>query len=207
MELGCWDHAANDGRMSRATTIARLKITLNDVRPTVMRRVDIPLSIKLDRLHLVIQAAMGWSNSHLWLFEAGGATWGDADAEFSEDLPANKTSLWDVVEDIGTKTLHYTYDFGDNWEHTIKIEGFRDPAPGTLYPQLIKATGRCPHEDVGGPPGYEMLLEIMADPDHKEYDEMIECYGEPKDSTEPETSFITAELDNLAKRWAPRRNR
>jgi hypothetical protein len=44
-----------------ADTIARLKITLDDVRPTVLRRVEIPFDIRLDRLHLTIQAAMGWT--------------------------------------------------------------------------------------------------------------------------------------------------
>src|SRR6266481_9413220 len=48
-----------------ADTIARLKITLDEVKPAVLRRIEVPLNIRLDRLHLAIQAAMGWSNSHL----------------------------------------------------------------------------------------------------------------------------------------------
>ena len=40
------------------TAIARLKVTLEDVEPEVMRRLDVPLKIRLDRLHLVLQAAM-----------------------------------------------------------------------------------------------------------------------------------------------------
>jgi Plasmid pRiA4b ORF-3-like protein len=47
-----------------ADTIARLKMTLDDVEPTVLRRVDVPFDIRLDRLQLTIQAAMGWTNSH-----------------------------------------------------------------------------------------------------------------------------------------------
>ena len=38
-----------------ADTIARLKITLDDVKPAVLRRVDVPLDIRLDWLHLTIQ--------------------------------------------------------------------------------------------------------------------------------------------------------
>jgi hypothetical protein len=48
-----------------ASTIARLKITLDDVKPIVQRRVEVPLTMRLDRLHLVLQAALGWTNSHL----------------------------------------------------------------------------------------------------------------------------------------------
>lgn len=40
-------------------TIARLKIELEDVRPVVLRLIEVPLSIRLAQLHLVIQAAMG----------------------------------------------------------------------------------------------------------------------------------------------------
>jgi hypothetical protein len=47
-----------------AATVARLKITLDYVKPTVLRRVEVPFDIRLDRLHLTIQAAMGWTNSH-----------------------------------------------------------------------------------------------------------------------------------------------
>lgn len=190
--------------MTGSSAIARLTITLDDVEPRVMRRIDVPLAIKLDRLHQVIQAAMPWTDSHLWGFEAGGATWGDRDLGLDDTLPASKSTLKSVLEDIGTKTLHYIYDYGDNWEHTINVEGIRDPVPGQLYPCLIKAEGRCPPEDIGGFPGYEMYLQIMADPEHEEYDWMIECYGEPEDPTKPELDTIIALLGRLAKRWAPR---
>src|SRR5215813_11576552 len=57
-----------------ADTVARLKITLDHVKPTVLRRVEVPFNIRLDRLHLTVQAAMGWTNSHLYprLIEVGG---------------------------------------------------------------------------------------------------------------------------------------
>ena len=192
--------------MSKASAIARLKITLNDVEPKVMRRIDVPVRIRLDRLHLVIQAAMGWTNSHLWGFEAGGTHWGDADMMDLGDgpLPASKSTLLSVMEDIGTKTIHYVYDYGDNWDHTIRIERVGDAEPGKLYPCLIKAEGRCPPEDIGGAPGYETYLEAVADPDHEEHAWMIECYGEPEDPNDPDYEAITAGLQRLANRWKPR---
>ena len=52
------------------SSIARLKVTLDDVKPAVLRRVEVPLTIRLDRLHLVLQAAMGWTNSHLYEIRA-----------------------------------------------------------------------------------------------------------------------------------------
>ncbi|MFC0202630.1 plasmid pRiA4b ORF-3 family protein, partial [Paracoccus rhizosphaerae] len=97
------------------TLVARLKVTLSDVEPQVLRRFDVPLKIKLNRLHDVIQAAMGWTDTHLYEFRAGGVGWGvpDPDGIYDGPLPARKTSLFDVLEDIGTKTIHYIYDYGD----------------------------------------------------------------------------------------------
>ena len=46
-----------------ADAIARLKITLDDVIPPVLRRIEVPLTIRLDRLHLVLQAAIGWTEA------------------------------------------------------------------------------------------------------------------------------------------------
>ena len=58
------------------TLVARLKVTLSDVEPEVLRRFDVPLKIKLNRLHDVIQAAMGWTDTHLYEFRAAGVGWG-----------------------------------------------------------------------------------------------------------------------------------
>jgi hypothetical protein len=74
--------AARRRRHRGMTAIVRLKVTLEDVEPKVMRRLDVPLKIRLDRLHLVLQVAMGWTDSHLYEFTAGGTGWGVPDADF-----------------------------------------------------------------------------------------------------------------------------
>jgi hypothetical protein len=43
--------------MSVSTTCIRIKVTLVDVAPEVMRRLVVPLTFRLDRLHLTLQAA------------------------------------------------------------------------------------------------------------------------------------------------------
>jgi Plasmid pRiA4b ORF-3-like protein len=188
-----------------ADTIARLKITLDDVKPAVLRRLEVPLDIRIDRLHLAIQAAMGWTNSHLYELRAGGVGWstpypgGDGANDF---LDASKARLDDIIEDIGTKTLKYLYDFGDGWEHTIRIERLIEPEPGTLYPRLIEASRRCPPEDCGGPWGYAELLEAIKDPKHERHAELTEWIGDDfnPDAIDPE--WLTTEVAALAKRWS-----
>lgn len=187
-----------------ADTIARLKITLDDVEPEVRRRIEVPLSLRLDRLHLAIQAAMGWTNSHLFEIRAQDVGWGLPDPDWPDGpLDARKTRLIDVLEDTGVKTLHYVYDFGDNWQHTIKIERLSNPIPGVTYPCLIEAIGRCPPEDVGGVPGYEEFLAAMAGPKHKRHAEMVQWTGfDSFDPTIVHPEIIVDKLTSLAKRWA-----
>ncbi len=148
-----------------AAGIAQLKITLDEVEPAVMRRVEVPRRIRLDRLHLVFQAAIGWTNSHLYEIRARDVGWGIPDPDYGDGpLDARKARLADVLEDIGTKSLKYLYDFGDGWEHSVRVERITDAVPGIAYPRLIAATGRCPPEDVGGPWVYHDFLEAIADP-------------------------------------------
>lgn len=191
-----------------AATIARLKITLDDVKPVVLRRIEVPFDIRLDRLHLTIQAAMGWTNSHLYEIRAGGAGWStpDPDADWGGDfMDARKARLGDILEDIGTKTLKYLYDFGDGWEHTIKIERLVDPKPGMLYPSLIEAKGHCPPEDVGGPWGYSELLEALADPSHERHGELKEWLADDFNPHVVDVDRLSEEVAYLAKPWSRRR--
>lgn len=189
--------------MTARPAIARLKITL-EVEPKVMRRVDVPVKIRLDRLHLVLQAAIGWTNSHLYEFRAGGAGWGVPDPDFGDGpLPAAKTTLFDVVEDTGARTIRYLYDFGDGWDHVIRIERIGDADPQARYPCLVAAEGRCPPEDVGGPWGYADFLTAIADPAHEDHNHMLNWCGGAFDPDAPDIEQIAAELDRLARQWAP----
>jgi hypothetical protein len=67
-----------------ADNIAYLKITLDEVKPPVLRRIEVPLTIRLDRLHLALQAAMGWTNSHLYEIRARDVSWGVPDASWGD---------------------------------------------------------------------------------------------------------------------------
>lgn len=197
--------------MISATDIARLKVTMvmpeacfqHNVEPVVMRRLEVPLGLRLDRLHQVLQIAIGWTNSHLWEFRARDIGWGFPDPDWPDGpLDARKAALLDVLEDTGAKTLRYLYDFGDGWEHVIKIERIDAPEPDVLYPRLLAAKGRCPPEDIGGPWGFAEFLEAIADPEHDRYEELTEWYPEDFDPTLVETHWIEKELTKLAKRWS-----
>ena len=70
------------------------------------------------------------------------------------------------------KKFEYIYDFGDYWEHTVKILEIKEDYPYE-YPKVLKAKGNCPPEDCGGTDGYEEFMDILTD----EYEEN-EFWGE-----------------------------
>jgi hypothetical protein len=185
------------------TAIARLLITLKDVKPPVTRRVEVPLTVRLDTLLLILQAAMGWDGGHLSEIRAGHQGWGITDPDWDEGpLDASKARLIDVLRDTGLKTLLYLYDYGDGWEHKVKLERIIEPVEGQLYPLLVDGSGACPPEDVGGPWGYAELLEARDDPDHERYDEYVEIYGDAEDPLEASLEYNMERVGNIAKSMA-----
>ena len=185
-----------------AAGIAQLRIKLDEVEPAVLRRVHVPVTIRLDHLHLVLQAAMGWTNSHLYEIRARDIGWGMPDPHFGDGpLDASKARLLDVLEDAGVRSLKYLYDFGDGWEHSIRIERVTDAVPGVMYPCLVEAAGRCPPEDVGGPWGYREFLDAIADPNHDEHAERLEWIGGSFDPAIVDVQGLTQAVERLAKRW------
>ena len=185
-----------------AASIAHLKIKLDDVEPAVIRRVEVPLAIRLDRLHQVLQAALGWTDSHLYELRARDIGWGVPDPDFGDGpLDARKARLLDVLEDVGVRSLKYLYDFGDGWEHTVRIERVTEAVAGIVYPRLIDATGRCPPEDVGGPWGYREFLKAIADPNHEEHAERLEWVGGQFDPSDAGVGVLARAVNHLAKKW------
>jgi Plasmid pRiA4b ORF-3-like protein len=99
----------------------------------------------------------------------------------------------------GDRTLVYLYDFGDGWEHTIKIERLAVPEPGEFYPRLVEVAGRCPPEDCGGPWGYAELLAAIKDPRHERHAELTEWIGDYFDPNADDAEELTAEVGTLAR--------
>ena len=194
--------------MSLHTTAVRIKVTLKDVKPEVMRRLVVPLTLRLDRLHLTLQAAFGWTNSHLFEFFTGEVHWGipDPDNDYGhQPMDARKARLWDIVHETGAKTIHYLYDFGDSWNHVIKLEKWFDNTPTEGLPLLLDAIGRGPPEDVGGAPGYAEYLPAISDPAHPEHDHMRRWGPERFDPNVVDRAELEAAVNALSEKWKPRR--
>jgi hypothetical protein len=155
----------------------RIHVVLDDIEPPIWRRLVVPLDTTLADLHHILQAAMGWSNSHLHAFEVGGLTYGDLDllsADRSEDnarvYDASDVRLRDFAGHPGT-AFTYVYDYGDDWRHTVTLEErmFIRPAPKTAT--CIDGARCCPPEDVGGSHSYIEFLRVLFTPEPDEIED------------------------------------
>ncbi|MGE0256818.1 MAG: plasmid pRiA4b ORF-3 family protein [Alphaproteobacteria bacterium] len=184
----------------RNTDLLQLRITLLDVSPPVWRRVLVPASLTLRRLHETIQGAMGWLDRHLYAFRVGEHRYGEPDVYGldTEISDAANTKLATLVE-RGVDRFEYLYDFGDDWRHAIVIESVRPAEPGIDYPVFVDGARRCPPEDCGGPLGYQAFLEAMARPDHPGHEEMLDWYGDAFDADDIGRESIEAMLSRVAR--------
>jgi len=156
--------------------IYQIKITLKHSRPPIWRRIQVTGDTKLGKLHRILQVAMGWTDSHLHAFRAGDMDYGEPDPEFPGDMKNERNVRLDRIADEGD-TLIYEYDFGDGWEHELKVEKVMPAAPGARYPICLAGKRACPPEDCGGIGGYEHLLDVLGNPDDEEHADMQDWLG------------------------------
>ena len=178
-----------------------LKIRLLHIKPEIWRRFVVPASISLDRLHDVIQIAMGWADNHLHEFAIGKKRYTEYPESKEEGLPCGKYRLIDLVKRRG-RTLRYLYDFGDGWEHEIILEESHYFNP-RLRNEVVCLEGEraCPPEDVGGIPGYLEFCEVLKNPDHDEYEHLMAWSGGGYDSEGFDTDTVNWELVKYV-RWS-----
>jgi hypothetical protein len=167
--------------ISSAQDVYQIKVTLLWTKPPIWRRLLVPSPTTLERLHDVLQTAMGWQNCHMHEFSLGRRRFGQPDISggFMDEPTVESeraTRLCDLLQRTGAK-MTYTYDFGDGWEHNIVLEKQLSPDQDTVYPICLDGRLACPPEDCGGIPGLYRLLDILANPKHKEHDEMRDWVG------------------------------
>ena len=63
--------------------IVRADVHILGIEPKISRTLELPITLNLAQLHEVLQAAFGWTDSHLHQFNIGGLIYGAP--EFDED--------------------------------------------------------------------------------------------------------------------------
>ncbi len=139
-----------------------IRITLADT--PISRTLILPSNLPLPQVHLAIQTAFGWFNYHLHQFEKTGNIY-TLDSDFPEDLDEKDHTLAHLLPRKGSSCT-YTYDFGDDWIHTLHVIDSNSPHPPFT---CTASTAANPIEDAGGIDGLLHLHDVLSDPTHEEY--------------------------------------
>lgn len=152
---------------------------LHSSKPPIWREVLVRIDINFQELHAIVQGTMGWTNSHLH--------------HFTDRTRSFFIGITDPYDTLGTKDgrklkvksylraegdeLFYEYDFGDGWQHQIKVQKLLSAEADLRYPHLLRGKGACPPEDCGGIWGYYEMVEAINDPKHERHEDLVEWTG------------------------------
>ena len=170
-----------------------LRVSLQGITPEIWRKIWVPSTVSLARLHRMIQVAMGWNDSHLHLFEIGGKRYGPPDEGDPKIIDDRKVTLHQVAPKAKDR-FAYVYDFGDNWRHEIVVLRVEPVRTGALLPACSSGARAAPPDDCGGLAGYEEFLEAIRDPGHERHEELLDWIGGDFDPETFDASRVTAAL-------------
>lgn len=197
-----WHPKGKGGRRPRAEAVPvyQLKITLKGIRPPIWRRLRVPADVSLPVLHRILQAAMGWTDSHLHQFRSGPKVYGVPDPEgFALAPPVldERRARLSTLAPGEKARFTYEYDLGDGWEHAVVVEKVLTPEPGEQAPLCLAGRRACPPEDCGGPWGYEEMLETLGDREDPHRQEVLEWLGGEWDPEAFDQEQVNALLSDL----------
>jgi hypothetical protein len=148
-----------------------LKVTLMETDPPVWRRLRVPGKTSLARLDRIIQTAMGWTNSHLHTFTAGGVVYSEPSGEWETPVRnERRTRLEQIAKEAGEAFI-YEYDLGDSWRHQVLVEEVWAETGDDTGSVCLAGERACPPEDCGGVHGYYDTLERLHDPHDDEHEQ------------------------------------
>lgn len=159
------------------SAVYQIKIVLINSKPLIWRRVLVEPDMTLEEIHYVVQTTMPWTNSHLHQFHArDGARYADPAFELDDTADETRVRLDELLVKPKDRIV-YEYDFGDGWNHAIELEKIVAREPKQKLPVCVAGKRAAPPDDCGGVWGYEHLLEVLADPDHEEHEDLSEWVG------------------------------
>lgn len=184
--------------------IYRIQVSLKNSKPKIWRRLLIYPDTKLSDFHKILQICTGWRNCHSHQFVKDEIYYtkemnNDLDEEYIVDYKNMK--IKDLLK-IEKDKIVYEYDFGDSWEHNIILEKILFYDNNAKYPICINGKRNFPPEDCGGICGYEELLDILKNPYHKEYKNIIEWLDNLDYSNFDPEYFNKNEINNLLEGFA-----
>lgn len=195
-------------------SVLEVRVVLVDSEPEIWRLLELRGSLTLSQVHQVLQAAYGWEDAHLHRFVTSDpfAPLRPVGGEFPEalqwlpkqeckepgDRPEEDCSL-DQLLVLGSGEAFYEYDFGDSWLHRLDLVSRRHADDDIPTARLTDGARRSPLEDSGGLPGYEEIMDALADPSHPDHAEHSAWLTDITASDAPfDPAFLDIPAINLA---------
>jgi hypothetical protein len=204
--MGCMDKLTAGDPVHRES-ILEVRVEMVHSVPSIWRQLDVRGSLTLHQVHRVLQTVFDWEDAHLHRFTPDDpfAPLRPVDGEYPEvlqwipgpdceepgDRPEEDCTLEQLLT-LGSGAAFYEYDFGDSWLHRLELVSRRPVGAATPPALLTGGARRGPLEDSGGLPGYEEIMDALADPAHPGHAEYSAWVAEVTGSNEP---FDPAALD------------
>lgn len=170
--------------------VYQLKIILQDSDPPIWRRVLVSPESTFGQLHHIIQHVMEWKSCHTHAFRMPPEKTSDLlpnsdcvivnPVEYGEDenyLDEDEYTLNEILKKT-ENTILYEYDLGDHWIHQIILEKILPRDPDMQLPVCLEGERAAPPEEIKGIGAYEAILAVLADANHLDYKETVECHGD-----------------------------
>ena len=146
-------------------TYLEFEVSLSEIEPRIWRRFQLDADDTFGDLHLAIQDSFDWDRDHMWVFRTSGrdrrTLAGPGASVLDYDNP-DIPDAWSVKLTQHFRrvlmTCRYTYDFGDNWVHAVKLRQ-RVTTGERFQRRLVAGSRAAPKEDSGGTYGYWRLVE------------------------------------------------
>jgi hypothetical protein len=119
------------------------------------------------------------ARGHLHEYVVGRLHYGIPDDDWlsAETLIDERRLCLNTLVESGARRFTYLYDFGDGWEHTVKVEDLVTPSADGMKIRRLAGENACPPEDVGGPHAYFDFVAAIKDPTHEEHHSMLQWIG------------------------------
>jgi hypothetical protein len=105
---------------------------------------------------------MGWTNSHVHTFSAGGVVYAAPDPEWGIEVKDERRVRLDRIAKEEGEAFVYDYDMGDSWRHQVLVEKIGADSIGAKGAVCLSGERACRPEDCGGVHGYCGTLQSFA---------------------------------------------
>ncbi|WP_152658198.1 plasmid pRiA4b ORF-3 family protein [Oceanobacillus sp. CFH 90083] len=178
--------------------VLQLKISIKDVDYPKWRTLIVSDETTFEALHLYLQTAFAWSDSHLHLFSQNGVSIVPEAGNLLDNPKAineKQAVLSDFLKNPGDQVT-YIYDLGDDWQHEIILEQKADLPMDVPLPFCLEAEGDMPLEQESAD---EYIADLMTNDELVMYinEQLGVFYADSFFAREEETEPNEAEWNEL----------